>query len=98
MLLTSFLLAASLSGVDAVSAHASDPYVVEIEDWRARRLERLTSPGGWLSLVGLDWLKPGANTIGSAKDNDIIIAGAPEHLGTVEWKDAAVTVSLNPGL
>src|SRR6188768_3641230 len=97
MLLTPLLLAASLSGVQAISAHAKDPYIVEIEDWRAQRLERLTSANGWLSLVGLDWLKPGANTIGSAKDNDIVIANAPEHLGTVEWKDDAVTVSLNPG-
>lgn len=97
MLLTSCLLAASLSGTGVVSADAREPYQVEIEDWRAQRLERLTAPSGWLSLVGLDWLKPGANSIGGAADNDIVIAGAPEHLGTVEWKGDAVTVTLQSG-
>lgn len=97
MLLTPLLLAASLSGVGTVSADARDPYIGEIEDWRAQRLERLTSATGWLSLVGLDWLKPGVNTIGSASDNDIVMASAPEHLGKVEWKDDVVTVNLAPG-
>ncbi|MGB0135080.1 DUF1684 domain-containing protein, partial [Dokdonella sp.] len=97
MLLTPLLLAASLSGIEVASAHAKEPYTVEIEEWRAQRLERLTSATGWLSLVGLDWLKPGVNTIGSAKDNDIIIATAPKHLGKIEWKGDEVTVALNPG-
>ncbi|MEZ5461481.1 DUF1684 domain-containing protein [Dokdonella sp.] len=96
MLLTPLLLAASLSGAELVSAHARDPYVVEIEKWRAQRVERLTAPTGWLSLVGLDWLKPGISTIGSADDNDIVIASAPEHLGQIEWKDDVVSVTLKP--
>ena len=97
MLLTSMLLAASLSGTSLVSAQSADPYVLEIEEWRAQRLEKLTAPTGWLALVGLDWLKPGVSTIGSAKDNDIVIASAPGHLGKVEWKGDVVTVTLNPG-
>ena len=97
MLLTPILLAASLSGVELDSAHGQDPYMLEIEAWRAQRLEGLTSPTGWLSLVGLEWLKPGISTIGSAGDNDIIIASAPEHLGKLEWNDKTVTVTLNPG-
>ena len=34
-------------------------YVERIERWRAERLERLTSPEGWLSLIGLHWLHEG---------------------------------------
>ncbi|MEO7014337.1 MAG: DUF1684 domain-containing protein, partial [Dokdonella sp.] len=55
------------------------------------------APDGWLSLVGLEWLKPGSNKIGSASDNDIIIAGAPAHLGQVEWKGDKVTIALSAG-
>ena len=62
-------------------------YQQEIERWHAQRIARLTAPDGWLSLVGLEWLKPGTNRIGSAGDNDIVLAKAPAHLGTITWAD-----------
>jgi uncharacterized protein (DUF1684 family) len=62
-------------------------YQQEIERWHAQRIARLTAPDGWLSLVGLEWLKPGANRIGSASDNDIVLVKAPPHLGTITWTD-----------
>ena len=94
MLMTSLLMAASLSGAQVVAADAGDDYTREIESWRAGRLERLQSPTGWLSLVGLEWLKPGRNTVGAASDNDIVIAGAPAHLGSVDWDGDKVNISL----
>ena len=97
MLMTSLLLAASISGTQLVSAGNDDDYTRTIETWREQRLERLKAPGGWLSLVGLEWLKPGTRTIGSASDNDIVIAKAPAHLGSIEWKGDKVTISLNEG-
>ena len=49
------------------------------------RARELAGPDGWLTLVGLDWLKPGRNTIGLAADSDIRLKGhAPEHLGVIE--------------
>ena len=62
-----------------------DNYSLEIEHWRAQRVARLTAPDGWLSLVGLHWLESGANTLGSAADNAIVLARAPAHLGSIEW-------------
>lgn len=64
-----------------------DDYSREIEHWRAQRIARLTAPDGWLSLTGLHWLEPGPNTLGSAADNAIVLAKAPAHLGTIEWRD-----------
>src|SRR4051812_47308389 len=49
--------------------------------WRTDRVTRLTKPDGWLSLIGLHFLKDGANTLGSAKDNDVVLSGGPAHLG-----------------
>jgi uncharacterized protein (DUF1684 family) len=46
-------------------------YTAEIEEWHARRLERLRSKTGWLSLAGLYWLKEGENTFGSDPANDL---------------------------
>jgi uncharacterized protein len=63
-----------------------DDYSLEIEHWRAQRIARLTAPDGWLSLVGLHWLEPGPNTLGSAADNAIVLAKAPAHLGSIEWR------------
>jgi len=54
-----------------------------IKAWRASRHERLTQPDGWLTLVGLEWLKDGENRVGSAADNDIHLTGGPEHWGSV---------------
>lgn len=74
-----------------------NPYRQEVERWHAGRIERLIAPQGWLSLVGLEWLKPGINRIGSAADNDIVLSKAPPHLGTVEWADdGALSITLNP--
>jgi uncharacterized protein (DUF1684 family) len=54
-----------------------------IEKWRASRHERLVQPNGWLTLIGLEWLKEGENRIGSAVDNDVQLTGGPAHWGSV---------------
>jgi uncharacterized protein (DUF1684 family) len=54
-------------------------------EWRAERARRLSAPDGWLTLVGLEWLKPGRNAVGLAADNSVRLNGhAPEHLGVIE--------------
>ena len=73
-------------------------YARSVERWHAARIERLTAPNGWLSLVGLEWLRPGTNRIGSAADNDIVLARAPPHLGTIEWtQDGTLSIVLDRG-
>ena len=72
-------------------------YAQEIERWRKARIARLTAPTGWLSLVGLEWLRPGANRVGSAADNDIVLARAPAYLGTITWaEDGMLSIALDP--
>ncbi len=89
------LMFAALIGVTAVQAGSATTYTQKIEQWRAKRVASLTAPYGWLSLVGLPWLHEGANTVGSAADNAIVIESAPAHLGTVDWhKDGTVTLEL----
>ena len=81
--IAAFVLAL-ISGVAIVSAaETPSPYAHEIEQWRAARVARLTAPDGWLSLIGLEWLHEGANRVGSAADNDIVLKAGPAHLGTV---------------
>jgi len=65
------------------SLQQSGSYQQTIEAWRASRHERLSKPDGWLTLVGLEWLKEGENRVGSATDNDIRLTGGPAHWGSV---------------
>lgn len=65
-------------------------YVEAIEEWRRERIERLTAPDGWLTLVGLFWLEDGAHRLGFGPDNDVVLPAStglgapPAHLGTIE--------------
>lgn len=64
-------------------AMAMDDHAKSIETWRAARIARLTTPDGWLTLIGRHLLAPGANTVGTAGDNAIKLAAGPPYLGIV---------------
>jgi len=63
----------------------------EILEWREARNERLSSPDGWLTLVGLEWLQPGANPVGSDPSHAAQIPGGPGSWGTVNVDDQAIS-------
>jgi len=66
-------------------AYGAGPADSDLMQWRAARARQLSSPDGWLTLVGLEWLKPGRNSVGLAADNQIRLKGhAPDHLGVIE--------------
>ena len=77
----------------------TDPYQAEIERWRTQRVERLKRDDGWLTLVGLSWLKPGDNPVGSGRANRVVLpAGkAPERAGSLVLSGGTVTARLEPG-
>lgn len=63
----------------------------QVETWRAQREKELAAPDGWLTLVGLEWLKPGVNSFGSAADNTLRLkAQAPEHMGLLTVSGSVV--------
>jgi uncharacterized protein len=54
----------------------------ETEAWRVQREKDLKSETGWLTVAGLVFLKPGANTVGADPDSDVPLpASAPKHAG-----------------
>lgn len=65
--------------------------------WRAKRLEELSAPEGWLSLVGLFWLEPGINEVGSAPDATVHLPEGPAQLGTLHWDASGVVWHPAPG-
>ena len=67
-----------------------DPaYVAALDAWKAERLASLTSEGGWLTVVGLHWVKPGTVCLGAAPGNDVVLAGTgvPAEIGSLEVRD-----------
>jgi len=82
------------------SEDKTDPYVAGIEEWRSVRIEGLKRPAGWFSLVGLNWLRDGANSVGSDPSNDIVYAGdvAPSRLGTFDYSDGKVVFTAAAGV
>ena len=70
-------------GLQQQATGSLDDHAKSIETWRAARIARLTTPDGWLTLIGRHLLAPGANTVGTAGDNAIKLAAGPPYLGTV---------------
>ena len=97
------LLAASLllsaGAADSPEAQEASDYSLAIADWRAEREEELKGPEGWLNLAGLYWLEPGATSMGSAPDNDIVLADLPAapYLGAFVWENGTVEFRADPG-
>jgi uncharacterized protein len=83
MLALSGLLIVTLLG--SCSRKQPKPYIddaaynKEIAQWQTQRLTELKSEGGWLTLVGLFWLKEGDNKLGSDASNDMVLP--PGKLG-----------------
>ena len=60
------------------------PIEADVMKWREGRVSRLRGDEGWLTVVGLEWLKPGANVVGSAETSDVHLpASAPARVGTI---------------
>jgi uncharacterized protein (DUF1684 family) len=73
-------------------------YEQELEQWRAKRLAGLKGEDGWLSLIGLFWLKEGENRFGSDPTGEIVLPDgkAPRHAGTLRLAAGKVTLDAGP--
>lgn len=56
-------------------------------DWRNARHAELAGADSWIGLVGLYWLEPGSNRVGSAQDCIVRLPGGPSHLGDLLWAE-----------
>lgn len=68
-------------------------YVQDIENWQHKMETDLRAPDSWLALVGLEWLKAGENTIGSAPECQVHLpVSVPAHIGIITVQDKIVTM------
>lgn len=71
--------------------------VAEWEDWKTRRLQALTAPDGWINIIGRFPLENGTVSVGSAEDNDIVLAEGPAYVGTLTQDDEGVSYTAADG-
>lgn len=90
--------AAPIAGPVATPPGAA--YQREIEAWRKERLESLKADGGWLTVVGLHWLKSGATSFGAAPGNDLVLPAhsVPARAGVFTLEGGRVSVEVAPGV
>jgi uncharacterized protein (DUF1684 family) len=82
-----------LAGCNPNHQTAGPEYYKSVEAWQKHRVDGLRKPDSWLTLVGLFWLKPGLNTIGSGDKNDFVLpkSSAPERIGAFQLDGTTVT-------
>lgn len=93
-------LPALARGAEAPAAPPADTFTRELQEWRERRDARLRSPDGWLTLIGLDWLKEGDNAVGSAPDAVVRLPEdrAPAKAGRLTLAGGQVTLTAERGV
>jgi uncharacterized protein (DUF1684 family) len=84
-----FLL--SLCALNATDTESTTTWRAGLLTWRADLAKQLQQPNGWLTLIGLEWLKLGDNSFGSAPGNNLVVrAPTAAYLGVVQLNDTSL--------
>ena len=76
---------------------ASSPsYQTEIEQWRREHESNLKADDGWLTVVGLFWLKQGENTVGTDRRSAVVLPQGSASLQAGSFQFHNDTTSFQP--
>ncbi len=77
-----------------VALFALAPYQQQVEHWRVEHQKELAADFGWLTVVGLDWLKEGDNRVGADPANEVPLpaASAPARVAVLSLHAGKVTL------
>lgn len=75
-------------------------YLEEVREWQISMDVQLKAEDSWLTLVGLYWLQPGDNLVGSNPNHQVPLpTGTPETVGTLNLsKTGNVLFETSPGI
>jgi len=79
---------------------AQKSYEADIQKWREKREADLKKDGGWLTVVGLFWLKDGTNTVGAGSGYDIELTDnfKAGKFGEIEYQLGKVFLEVEPSV
>jgi hypothetical protein len=89
------LLAVAFASLTPPLARAED---IPVRAWRAARVVEVAGDAGWLTVVGLHWLRTPSVSFGRAPDNDIVLDGSAlaAHAGRFVIAGTSVRLELLP--
>jgi uncharacterized protein len=67
-----------------------DPQVLNHRQWQQQRNAELAARDSWLGLIGLYWLEPGVNNVGSAEDAIVKLPDGQPHRGDLRWENGRI--------
>ncbi len=75
-------------------------YLQEVERWRAEHQKKLAADDGWLTVVGLDWLKEGENRVGSDPSSVVVLppGSAPQRVAVIQLHAGKAVLHPTPGV
>jgi len=84
----------------AGSAFAQKNYTGEIDAWRAKHEADLKKENGWLTVVGLFWLKDGMNSVGAGDGFDVELTSNFKggRLGEINFHDGKAVLRAEHGV
>src|ERR1700734_2571829 len=79
---------------------AAGNYLEEATRWREERQKKLAADFGWLTVVGLDWLKEGDNRVGTDPSSEVPLppGSAPERVAVISMHAGKVVLHPAPGV
>jgi uncharacterized protein (DUF1684 family) len=75
-------------------ASTTDAYRIQVDQWRAHHQSELAKDFGWLTVVGLDWLKEGENRVGADPSSEVPLpsGSAPQRVAVISLRAGKVTL------
>jgi uncharacterized protein len=82
------------------AADSGDRYAGEVQQWRAEHQRKLAAEDGWLTVVGLDWLKDGDNRVGANPSSEVPLppGSAPQRVATISLRAGKAVLHPSPGV
>ncbi len=78
---------AALLALAAGATDTGEQYRREVEQWRVDHQKKLAKDYGWLTVVGLDWLKEGDNRVGADPSSEVPLppGSAPQRVAVISY-------------
>ncbi len=89
-----------LAALSMLALAGADHYRQQVEQWRAEHQGKLTADDGWLTVVGLDWLKEGDNRVGADPSSEVPLppGSAPPRVAVITLHEGKALLHPAPGV